>query len=142
MPTFTYVAHNTFRIVTGNALVIFALSHTLGGLPIHGIQGDPFCLCSHRPSALHYAQVGLIIMAGVYIMVGIRTRVVAGFGAVFFASNLFFCDRGAQSFQMIELLVALMLIPLVLLMLVGGGAGAAYRKGWSGFKFWSGQTPP
>ncbi len=134
-------AHTGLRIVTGYALVHLAfldlqkVGNASNSLIDYSNGTNIFCLCTGQIPALHAAHFALVLSLGLFIFLGVRTRLVAAFTFVLVLAHCLGCvDQTSFTTAFQQNLMGLTL-PLTLLVIIGGGRDALYRRGWADLPF-------
>lgn len=131
MHTLTELMHTIFRLATGGLLMVHGYAHWSGAMSSSHFHTDPLCLCSANFTPLHMGQTLVITMMGLLIFLGIRTRYIAAFAAVFIAAHAAACVASGNALPTFQASFTMLLIPVLLLVVLGGGESALYRRGWS-----------
>jgi len=124
--------HGFVRALVGISLLGFGVRYAAQARAGFEDASAPLCLCSTHVSAQEWAQVGLILAAGFWITLGIRTRVMASFMFVFFGAHAALCFSTNQTFQAQDAITFGLMANLAFLTMFGGGCCAIYQRGWSG----------
>lgn len=123
----------TYRTLLGALLMVVALGNTLVPLGLRAAgRAHPVAELAAVDAGLKLSACALLATIGLWLLFGIRTRVVASLGAALAAGLALALPEAtvAGADPLRGVLAALVLAcPLVVF---GGGRWSAYRKGWRG----------
>lgn len=120
----------TYRTLLGALLLVVALGNTLFPFGAGGVAARPVAELTALDASLRLAACALLATVGLWLLFGIRTRVVASLGAAL-AVALAVAVPEAMLVGTDPLRGALAAMVLALpLVVFGGGRFSSYRGGW------------